>query len=113
MTSFIGGATDPNIANNSEKEIAGIVNEDNARILGIAGPAITTSVWKHAKALPQYNLGHVHIVREIREAQRTLPGLFFAGNYLQGPALGKCVEQAYETAEAVRTYLEGGTPGSS
>lgn len=108
MTSFIGGATDPEIAESSEQEIAATVREDNAKILDIGGPPITTSVWKHAKALPQYNLGHGHIVQEIREGQRTIPGLFFAGNYLQGPALGKCVEQAYETAEAVRAYVEGG-----
>lgn len=109
MTSFIGGATDSEIANSSEEEIAATVHRDNAKILDIGGPPSTTSVWKHAKALPQYNLGHSHIVREIREGRRAVPGLFFAGNYLQGPALGKCVEQAYETAEAVRVYRESGT----
>jgi len=105
MTSFIGGATDPSVMNGSEQEIARQVHDDNAKILDISGSAITTAVWKHEKALPQYNLGHVHAVREIREAERAIRGLFFAGNYLQGPALGKCVEQAYETAEAVRAYL--------
>ena len=108
MTSFIGGATDPEIANISEQQIATIVQDDNAKILEIAGPPVVTSVWKHAKALPQYNLGHGHIVRAIRESERAIPGLFFAGNYLQGPALGKCVEQAYQTAEAVRGYVDGG-----
>ncbi len=105
MTSFIGGATDPAIVGVAEQEVAHLVHEDNAKILDISGPAITTAVWKHEKALPQYNLGHVHAVREIRAAERAVPGLFFAGNYLQGPALGKCVEQAYETADAVRSYL--------
>ena len=105
MTSFIGGATDPNILSNSADEISRVVREDNAKILDISGPAIATAIWKHEKALPQYNLGHVHAVRAIREAERLIPGLFFAGNYLQGPALGKCVEQAYETADAVRSFL--------
>jgi oxygen-dependent protoporphyrinogen oxidase len=113
MTSFIGGATNPEIASQSEQEIATAVQDDNAKILEIAGPPVTASVWKHAKALPQYNLGHGHIVREIRDGERAIPGLFFAGNYLQGPALGKCVEQAYETAEAVRAYLEGGAARSA
>jgi oxygen-dependent protoporphyrinogen oxidase len=62
-------------------------------------------VWKHHKALPQYNLGHGHIVQTIRDAEQELPGLFFSGNYVEGPSLGNCVEQAFKTAEAVRDYL--------
>jgi oxygen-dependent protoporphyrinogen oxidase len=107
MTSFIGGATDPEIADTSEQQIATTVQGDNAKILEISGPPVTMFVWKHARALPQYNLGHGHIVLAIRESERAIPGLFFAGNYLQGPALGKCVEQAYQTAETVRAYVKG------
>src|ERR1700733_4758968 len=62
--------------------------------------------WKYPRALPQYNLGHGHIVETIRDAERALPGLFFAGNYLEGPAVGKCVENGFQTAEAVRKYLQ-------
>ena len=39
MTSFIGGATDMEIVQHSEEEIARIVRDENARILGITGPA--------------------------------------------------------------------------
>jgi len=105
ITSFAGGATDPEIVDRPEEEIAAIVEAENARILGITGPPLTTAVWKHPKALPQYNLGHAHIVRAIRDAERGIPGLFFAGNYLEGPSLGKCVEQGFQAAEAVRAYL--------
>ncbi len=105
ITSFVGGATDPEILDKPQEEIAAIVEAENARILGITGPPLTTAVWKHPKALPQYNLGHAHIVRAIRDAERGIPGLFFAGNYLEGPSLGKCVEQGFQAAEAVRAYL--------
>ncbi len=109
ITSFVGGATDPDILDKPEGEIAAIVEAENARIMGITGPPVATAVWKHPKALPQYNLGHAHIVRAIREAERGIPGLFFAGNYLEGPSLGKCVEQGFQTAEAARAYLLAGT----
>jgi hypothetical protein len=32
-----------------------------------------------------------------------LPGLFFVGNYLRGPAIGNCVELGMETAEEIAT----------
>jgi oxygen-dependent protoporphyrinogen oxidase len=106
MTSFIGGATDVDIVKHSEEEIARIVQDENARILGITGPPIETVVWGYPRALPQYNLGHGHIVEAIRDAERQTPGLFFAGNYLEGPAIGKCVENGFHAAEAVTKYLQ-------
>jgi protoporphyrinogen/coproporphyrinogen III oxidase len=106
MTSFIGGATDVDIVKHSEEEIARIVQDENARILGITGPPIETVVWRYPRALPQYNLGHGHIVEAIRDAERQTPGLFFAGNYLEGPAIGKCVENGFHAAEAVTKYLQ-------
>jgi protoporphyrinogen/coproporphyrinogen III oxidase len=109
ITSFIGGATDQDIVNHSEEQIARIVHEDNARILGIAGPAVETAVWLHTRALPQYNLGHGHTVEAVRDAEKKTPGLFFAGNYLEGPAVGKCLEQGFHAAEAARNYLTAGS----
>jgi protoporphyrinogen/coproporphyrinogen III oxidase len=105
ITSFVGGATDQEIVAKTEEEIAAIVEAENARIIGITGPPLASAVWKHTKALPQYNLGHAHVVRAIRDAESGIPGLFFSGNYLEGPSLGKCVEQGFQTAEATRAYL--------
>jgi oxygen-dependent protoporphyrinogen oxidase len=106
ITSFIGGATDPDIMQLHEENIAAIVAEENARILGITGPPLEIAEWKYPRALPQYNLGHGHVVEAIRDAERASPGLFFAGNYLEGPALGKCVANGFQAAEAVQKYLQ-------
>ena len=106
ITSFIGGATDPKIMDRSEDEIAAIVQDENARILHISGSPVASAVWKYPKALPQYNLGHRHVVEAIRNGERSNPGLFFCGNYLEGPSLGKCVEAANQTAQAIQSYLQ-------
>jgi protoporphyrinogen/coproporphyrinogen III oxidase len=105
MTSFAGGATDPEIVAQPEEEIAEIVHKENARVLDISGPPTSIAVWRHSKALPQYSLGHGHIVRAISDTRHSHPGLFFAANYLEGPSLGKCVDVGTETADAVREYL--------
>ena len=101
ITSFVGGATDPEFCDKPEDEIKTVVHAENARILGISGPPLASAIWKHPKALPQYNLGHGHIVEAIRKAEHETPGLFFSANYLEGPSLGKCVEQAFAAAKAV------------
>lgn len=106
ITSILGGATDSAIIEKSDQEITAIAEQEHSRILKIQGSPIISAIWKHLRALPQYNLGHAHAVREVREAERAIPGLYFAGNYLEGPAIGKCVEHGFQTAEAVRAHLE-------
>ena len=106
ITSFLGGATDEGIVEMSDSAVSAIAERDAAEILGIVGPPVAAAMWRHPKGLPQYNLGHGHIVEMLRAAGRNLPGLFFAGNYLEGPAIGKCVELAFRTAESVRDSLE-------
>jgi oxygen-dependent protoporphyrinogen oxidase len=105
LTSFVGGATDPEMIAKTDQEILAIVQDEHARILGIAGSPLSAAVWKHEKALPQYNLGHGHAVRAIHDAEREVQGLYFAGNYLEGPSIGKCVEEAFQTADAIRDHL--------
>jgi protoporphyrinogen/coproporphyrinogen III oxidase len=106
MTSFVGGATEPELVEKPEEEIAAIVHDENARVLQITGSPVARAIWRYPKGLPQYNLGHGHVVEAIRDGERANPGLFFAGNYLEGPALGKCVEVGNQTARAVGAYLQ-------
>lgn len=107
LTGIIGGATDPEIVGEPNHAIESIVQIDCERVLQITGAPIVSAVWKHPKALPQYNLGHAHVVKTIREAGRSAPGLFFTGNYLSGPSIGKCVEQGFATADETIAYLGG------
>ena len=109
ITSFVGGATDQEIIERTDEEIASIVHQENSRILGITGNPVVTAVWKHPKALPQYNLGHGHTVETLKNAERKLPGLYFSGNYLEGPSIGKCTDHSFQTAEAVRDYFRSRT----
>ncbi len=106
ITSFTGGATNPAITAEPDDQIAKIIQSENEHILKIVGSPVSAAVWKHPRALPQYNLGHGHVVEAIRDAERQLPGIFFAGNYLEGPAIGKCIENGFQTAEAIQNYLQ-------
>jgi oxygen-dependent protoporphyrinogen oxidase len=105
FTSFAGGATDPTLCDLSEKEITETICGEVGRVLAITGIPVATNLHRYARALPQYNLGHSQIVKSLEAVTAAMPGLFLAGNYLSGPSIGACVEQANQTAEAVRAYL--------
>jgi protoporphyrinogen/coproporphyrinogen III oxidase len=85
----------------SEEAIAKIVEGEVSAILGISGAPLDREVWKHRKALPHFRIGHTKRVAEIREQVRALPGLYLAGNYLEGRSIGDCVEFAFSVAEDI------------
>jgi len=105
FTSFAGGATDPQFCELPEDKIAETICAEVAPVLGISGKSVATNLRRYARALPQYNLGHSRNVQSLEALTASMPGLFLAGNYLSGPSVGACVEQAYRTAEAARVYL--------
>ena len=105
LTSFVGGATDGEILERTDDEILRLVQDESARILNIVGPPTVSRLVRHPKALPQYNLGHGHLVGAIGEAERAIPALYLAGNYLEGPSIGKCAERGARIAEQARDDL--------
>ena len=105
FTSFAGGATDPGLLNLGDDEIVQSVCGEVARVLQISGKPVVTNIHRYAHALPQYNLGHSQTVEALGALTSAIPGLFLAGNYLSGPSIGACVDQADQTADAVRAYL--------
>ena len=105
FTSFAGGATDSELCKLSDDEITETICGEVARVLHISGKPAITNVHRYASALPQYNLGHSKTVAALGALTSAIPGLFLAGNYLSGPSIGACVEQANQTADALRIYL--------
>jgi protoporphyrinogen/coproporphyrinogen III oxidase len=105
LTSFAGGATDLTLVELEDQQIAELVQKEVSRILEISGPPIECAVCRYMRALPQYNLGHSQRLAEIRGELARLPGLYLAGNYLEGPAIGHCIEQAFRTADSTRDFL--------
>jgi protoporphyrinogen/coproporphyrinogen III oxidase len=105
MTSFVGGATDPKAVEQDPALIANQVRDEIGLVLQIIGPPIERQVWRHSKALPQYNLGHSQRIAAIRQELAGIRGIFLAGNYLEGPSVGSCVGQANRTADSVRDFL--------
>jgi protoporphyrinogen/coproporphyrinogen III oxidase len=101
LTSFIGGATDPNAAQLSPDELTAIVHKEIAPLLKIRGNPTFSNVMIYPRALPQYNLGHAARLAAIDEARKNHPNLCLIGNYLRGPAIGACVEQALSVADQI------------
>src|SRR5258708_4677650 len=101
LTSFVGGATDPGATALSPADLAELVHGEVAPVLQIHAAPVFSHVQVYRRALPQYNIGHNDRLMALERLRADLPGLFFVGNYLRGPAIGNCVELGIATAGAL------------
>src|SRR6266849_5857888 len=102
LTSFVGGATDPQAVTLPAEALASLVHGEIAPLLRMGAAPEFVNAQIYPRALPQYNIGHHERLAALDKLQAQTPGLFFVGNYLQGPAIGACVEQATAVAEHLR-----------
>jgi oxygen-dependent protoporphyrinogen oxidase len=102
LTSFVGGATDATVATLEPQELASLVHREISPLLSVANAAFFSNVTIWPRALPQYNLGHADRLARLEQLRAQFPGIWVTGNYLRGPAIGSCVDQALAVAEEVR-----------
>jgi protoporphyrinogen/coproporphyrinogen III oxidase len=108
FTTFLGGTTDPEILSKSPDEIGAIAQSELAQILGITGEPLTQHVVRWQRALPQYNMAHQGLTAGLQNLCAHAPGIFLAGNYLTGPAIGSCIEHANGVARNVARFCSAG-----
>jgi oxygen-dependent protoporphyrinogen oxidase len=98
LTSFVGGATNPQAVRRSSEALASLVHREIAPVLEIRQEPVFSNVEIYHRAIPQYNLGHGERIAALEALRAKYPGLWLTGNYLRGPAIGSCVEQALTVA---------------
>lgn len=109
LLNYIGGATNLGITSKTESQLVETVDRDLRKMLinSNAQDPFVVGVRVWPQAIPQFMIGHLD---ELDTANTALSnggfgGLFLAGNYVSGVALGKCVEAAYDVAADVTKYL--------
>lgn len=102
VTSFLGGATDPEAASLADSSLVETAHRELSPIIGLKAQPVASRVTAYERAIPQYNLGHTARLATIAADLAKISGLHLAGNYLKGPAIGTCVEHAQQVAECIQ-----------
>jgi protoporphyrinogen/coproporphyrinogen III oxidase len=105
LTTFVGGALDPQAVTLEDEALIEVVRADLASVLHVRGAPRALAIDRHFDALPQYAIGHSGRMARAREAIDAVPGLFACGNYFCGVSVGECVRAAQHAAEAVMGFL--------
>jgi protoporphyrinogen/coproporphyrinogen III oxidase len=105
LTTFAGGRRDPDAIAKSDDDMIASVHRDLADLVGARGTPLWTEVVRWAKAIPQYEIGHLQRLASVENAESALPGLRFCCNWRGGVALGDCIKSAHATAQALDSFL--------
>lgn len=105
MTTMYGGATDPEITELSDNDLVRILETDLQKTMGIRARPAFLNIRRHARAIPQYTIGHLNRIDHIETLLTTHTGLYLSGNYISGYSVSDTIQNAIQTATKVAEYL--------
>lgn len=103
VTAFLGGVSDPTVAQLPDDVLVGIAHRDVARALGIDVPPMVVAGFRWDRAIPQYELGHAKRLATIAAGLSRLPQATLIGNYLRGHSVSDCISGAIAAAERIKS----------
>ncbi|MCU0625200.1 MAG: protoporphyrinogen oxidase [Gemmatimonadaceae bacterium] len=115
LTCFIGGMRRPDLGMAPTSLLLDRVLPELTALLGVQGDPVFVehTTWPHA--IPQYELGHDHMIEAATAIEGAVPGLVVDGQFRRGVSVGDCVAAGATLAGRVGEMLAGraGTGGGA
>ncbi len=110
LTCFLGGMRHPEDVHRSDEELLALVQQELHVLLGVSGEPEMVHIVRHARAIPQYELGYGTFLMQLEKVEHGYPGLFFAGNYRSGISVHQAMESGWKAA---KRFMESGVISSA
>ena len=105
LRSFVGGALQQGLFELGDEALLKTVHDELAALLGVRGEPVLATIRRHARAMPQYHVGHLGKVAKIERLAAGMPGLFLAGNGFGGTGIPDCIHGGETAAEQALARL--------
>ena len=101
LRTFVGGAMQPELLEQSDDEIKMLVQRELEEILGVRWKPDFTIVARWMRSMPQYHVGHLDVVARIERELVSFPTLALAGNACYGVGIPDSIHSGEMAAERV------------
>ena len=108
---FLGGALNEGVLQGDDATLVRTAREQIGPLLGITAEPELARVARHARAMPQYHVGHAARAAAIEQAVSRHPGLRLVGGAYRGVGIADCVRSGEEAAERLLEETRGGSVG--
>ena len=106
LTSFIGGARNPELASKNPTELESIVLKELQELLGISGKPVFSHHHFWPATIPQYTVGYDKYLSAIDKIEKQHPGLFLNGNFRGGVSVPDCITSGFSMAHSITKQIE-------
>jgi len=100
---FFGGAGNEVVLDESDDNLIAIAREELRAILGLTAAPIYSGVYRWARSMAQYIVGHGARLKEIESHASAVPGLHLAGNAYTGIGIPDCIRMGRQAAAQILT----------
>jgi oxygen-dependent protoporphyrinogen oxidase len=105
ITCFLGGDRHPELGTAETDAVVALALADLRTLLGVRGAPAWVRHVSWPRAIPQYDTTHGRIRDAAAAMEAACPGLFVAGQAVDGVALGDCIAAGERAAERARAWL--------
>ncbi|MHC4877320.1 MAG: protoporphyrinogen oxidase [Planctomycetota bacterium] len=105
LRTFIGGALQPELLEQSDEELFQVVREELESTLGVHGEPDFQHIVRYEQSMPQYHLGHLDRVSAIESLTHAVPGFELVGNAYRGVGIPDCIRYAESAVDRLLVSL--------
>ncbi len=105
LRTMVGGARNPDLALMDDKDLLQTVREELDYIMGLDAEPELVRLYRHERAIPQYNLGHHRIVDELDRLCNCTDGIYLTGNAYRGIGFNDCIENSFSLSQRISEEL--------
>ncbi|HEX9115960.1 MAG TPA: protoporphyrinogen oxidase, partial [Anaerolineae bacterium] len=103
---FVGGPGHEELVDLSDDELVALARREMKEIMGLDAQPVISRIFRWRRANPQYDVGHLDRMQQMRSLAAAQPGLFITGSAYDGVGIPDCVRQGRQCASVVLAYLE-------
>lgn len=106
---FVGGACQPELAELSDDELRRLMQEELGELIGARGEPRLFEVVRWRGTMPQYHVGHLHLVEQLERSAAVWPRLELAGNAYRGVGIPFCIRSGEQAAQRLAEGIRSPT----
>ncbi len=101
LRSLVGGARAPRLAELDDESLAHLVQKELRDLVGLKKEPEFVRIYKWKEAIPQYNIGHGKLEKELAASLKKFGSLYVRCNWVGGVSLNDCVANGYKLAQEI------------
>ncbi len=113
VRTFQGGALDPDALDRDDATLIEQAHHDLEQLIGASALPLSSVVSRFRQSMPQFDVGHLARVEDLRRQVSELRGLHVVGSGMGAYGLPACVESAEEAAMRIELHPRCGDTSSS